>query len=189
MADTALAWHDSADLLGVHVRAFFFDAALADSKANFIERNLPIFRDARPRLLEPRSYRAGELLAQPDAVLEHGSGLICLTHKLTDRRSHERELWPGQLRMDLMLQTIVNAMAVAGDSQLPTAALLRVPNALYHFDPGSPVLECLATHISAAKRYWNESVAVSPSQLANFCETRLRALPGRSTSDDVRVAA
>ena len=180
-----LLWHDEADLLGVRVRAHFFDAAEVDSRASFVERNLPVFREATPRLVgdgEPgRSYRVGELQAQPDAVLEHGDGLLCLNHKLSDRRPHELDQWPAQLRIDFMLQTVIAAMAVAGDCQRPVAALLRLGNVLYQFDPGPAVLECLATHISAARRYWNAPDAVSPSQLASFCEPRLRALPGRGS--------
>ena len=77
-----------------------------------------------------------------------------------------------------MLQCVAAAMAVAGERQQPTAALWRGANLLCPFDPGPPVLECLATHIGAARRYWREATQVSPAQLASFCEPRLRLLPG-----------
>jgi hypothetical protein len=80
-----------------------------------------------------------------------------------------------------MLQCIASAMAVAGQRQQPTAALWRGANLLCQFDPSPPVLECLATHIGAARHYWREALQVSPAQLASFCEPRLRALPGLAT--------
>ena len=77
-----------------------------------------------------------------------------------------------------MLQCLASAMAVAGQRQQATAALWRGANALCQFDPNGPVLECLATHIAAARQYWQEPQFITPAQLATFCEPRLRMLPG-----------
>ena len=181
-----LPWHDEADVLGVRVRVFFFDPAEVDARSDFVARQLPILRGGRTRLLTPegqrQSYRAGALLAQPDAVLAHGDGLLCLGYKGSDGRLHEPAHWRAQWRVDVMLQCIANAMAVAGHCQQPTAALWRGVNVLCQFDPGVALLECLATHIGAARHYWRELQSVSPAQLAAFCEPRLRALPGLATS-------
>lgn len=182
-----LPWHDEADLLGVRVRVFFFDPAEADARDDFVARQLPILRGGRTRLLVPegqqrQSYRAGGLLAHPDAVLAHGDGLLCLGYKSRDGRLHAPAHWRAHWRVDVMLQSIAGAMAVAGHTQKPTAALWRGTNVLCQFDPGVAVLECLATHISAARHYWRELQFVSPAQLAAFCEPRLRALPGLATS-------
>ena len=181
-----LDWHDTCRLLGVEVHAYFFDPAEVDKRVSFVERYLPVFKQARPRRLgsdsELLNFTAGELTAQPDAVLEHGNGLLCLTYKHTDRLAVQRERWIQQLRVDAMLQSIAGAMAVAGARQLPTVALLRFGNALFHFAPCPPVLECMATNITAARRYWNAPVAVNSLQLASFCESRLRNLPGIGAS-------
>lgn len=181
-----LPWHDDAEVLGVRVRVFFFDPAAADAAPDFVARQLPILRGSGARLLAPegqrQSYRAGGLLAQPDAVLSHGDGLLCLAYKGGDGRLHQPAQWRAQWRVDVMLQCIASAMAVAGQCQKPTAALWRGANLLCQFDAGVAVLECLATHIGAARHYWRELQAVSPAQLAAFCEPRLRALPGLSTS-------
>jgi hypothetical protein len=180
--NSELPWHDEADLLGVRVRAFFFDPAEVDARTDFVARQLPLLQGCGARLLAPEgqriSYRAGDLVAQPDAVLSHGSGLLCLNYKGGDGRLHDVVHWRTQWRVDVMLQCIAEAMAVAGECQIPTAALWRGTNALCQFDPGPPLLECLATHVAAARRYWNEPLQVSPAQLASFCEPRLRALPG-----------
>jgi hypothetical protein len=185
---TALPWHDEADLLGVRVRVHFFDPAAAEAGADFAERQLPLLRGCGVRLLAPegqrQAYRAGGLLAQPDAVLAHGDGLLCLSYKGGDGRLLQRARWRAQWRVDVMLQCIASAMAVAGHCQQPTAALWRGANLLCQFDPGVAVLECLATHIGAARHYWRALQTVSPAQLAAFCEPRLRALPGLATSAD-----
>lgn len=181
-----LAWHGEADLLGVRVRVHFFDPAQADAAADAVGRLVPILAGSGARLLAPEGqrqpYRAGSLLAQPDAVLAHGEGLLCLSYKGSDGRLVHPAQWLAQWRVDVMLQCIANAMAVAGQTQRPTAALWRGANLLAQFDPGVAVLECLATNISAARHYWRELQVVSPAQLAAFCEPRLRALPGLATS-------
>jgi hypothetical protein len=182
MTAELIDWHDEADVLGVRVRAWFFDPATAAALADPVSQLLPLLADAPPQPLAPlgerRSHRVGALLAWPDAVLVHGDGLLCLSHKGGDGRLHERHAWQAGLRVDAMLSAIAHAMAVAGDRQRPTVALWRAANVVYQFAPSPPVLECLATNITAARLYWNEPQTVSPAQLASFCEARLRALPG-----------
>ena len=177
-----LHWHADAVLLGVRMHAHFFDPEQVNLRATFVERFLPVFRQARPRLLgdgtQRLNYIAGDLCAQPDAVLEHGNGLLCLTYRHTERLQVDRASWATQIRVDAMLQSIASAVSVAGARQLPTAALLRIGNALLLFSPSPPVLECLASNIASARRYWNTANAVTASQLAGYCEPLLRRLPG-----------
>lgn len=184
--DAALNWHAEADLIGVHARAFFFDAAVVDAGADRAARDLPVFRRARPTPFGAdtrASFVVGDLVAQPDAVFEHGDGLICLLRRSGEHDAHDPDRWPRQLGADAMLQAIAAAMAVAGQTQRPTAALLRCRNVLYQFDPGPPVLEFLATHIAEARRHCGEPRQVTAAQLARFCEPLLRAQALRSTSD------
>lgn len=179
--DTPLRWDDEQVLLGVAVRAHFFDPQAVDGQPDWVARLLPLLGRSLPRPLqaedERKAYTVGDLQATADAVFEHGGGLLCLSHRNGDRRPHDRERWPRQLRVDAMLQSIVAAMAVSGQCQRPTVALLRCHNVVYQFDPGPPVLECLATGIGAAKRYHGEAGCISGQQLAAFCEPQLRALP------------
>ena len=178
----ALPWHDEVDLLGVRVRAYFFDPVEVDARSGFVERQLPILQGAPAQPLAPEgqreAYQVSGLRARPDAVLAHGNGLLCLTYKGGDGRWLDARQWRGQWRVDVMLQCIAAAMAVAGQRQRPTAALWRGVNLMCQFDPSPPVLECLATNIAAAQQYWHQASCVSPAQLAAFCEPRLRALPG-----------
>jgi hypothetical protein len=173
------------------VRVHFFDPAEADAAPDFVGRQLPLLRGSGARLLTPEGQRqphqAGGLLAHPDAVLAHGDGLLCLSYRGGDGRLVPPGHWRAQWRVDVMLQSIACAMAVAGHCQKPTAALWRGTNVLCQFDPGVAVLECLATHISAARHYWREAHTVSPAQLAAFCEPRLRALPGLAASAGASV--
>ena len=177
-----LGWHQEADLLGVRVRVFFFDRAEVDARSDFVGRQLPILQGSAARLIAPEgersTYRLAALAAQPDAVLAHGKGLICLSHRGGDGRDVDPRTWRQQWRVDVMLQSIASAMTVAGQCQLPTAAVWRGANVLCQFDPGPLVLDCLATHINAACHYWSQPHTINPAQLASFCEPRLRAMPG-----------
>ena len=85
-----LPWHDEADLLGVRVRVFFFDPAEVDARPNFVDRQIPVLQGSTARLLAPEgqrdTYQLSGLQAQPDAVLSHGNGLLCLSYKGGDGR-------------------------------------------------------------------------------------------------------
>lgn len=187
MHSTDLRWDDEQLLLGVQVRAHFFEPDAVDTRTDWTARLLPVLQGVLPTPLhrdgERGSYVVGDLQACPDAVFAHGNGLICLSYRHADKRAHEPVRWVRQLRMDLMLQAIVSAMAVSGQRQQPTAALLRCHNVLYQFDPSPPVLECLATSIAAAKRYCGDPGQLSVQQLAAYCEPRLRSLPAPPQCD------
>lgn len=176
----ALTWHDEAEILGVRVRVHLFDAARVDARTDRAARLLPIFGDTPPPLDDKAegdaSHAVGTLLARPEAVFRHGNALICLSEG--DGRPRDAENWQRLFRIDAMLTALAAAMAVAGERQRPTVAMLRDAGALYQFDPGSAVLECLATHIGDACRHWEAPKGVSAAQLASFCEPKLRALPG-----------
>src|SRR5690606_30612678 len=107
-APSELRWDDEAELCGIRVRAHFFDPNDVDTQDDFVSRQLPVFKRARPKLLfsetDRKNFVAGELIGQPDAVLSHGSGLISLEYKSNSGRSHERQKWRRQLRLRSMLQ-------------------------------------------------------------------------------------
>jgi hypothetical protein len=177
-----LHWDDDTVVLGIGVRAHFFDPHEADMRPDLVSRRLPVFAVARPRFVgaegERPVFAAGDLWAQPDAVFEHGGGLLCLTYRQTSRLHFDVERWKEQLKADALLKAVADAMAVGGARQVPTAALVRMSNALLLLAPSPQVLECLASSVGAAKRHWKAPQAVSATQLATFCEPLLRSMPG-----------
>ena len=182
--NAGLTWHDEAQILGVRVRVHLFDPAEVDARSDAVARMLPVFTGVLPRREDEGegesrpSFAVGALHAQPEAVFAHGDSLICLVRG--DTRARDRDNWRRLFRIDAMLQTLAAAMTVAGQRQIPTAALLRDCGALYLFDPGSAVLECLASSIGDACRHWESPQGVSAAQLASFCEPGLRVMPGVS---------
>ena len=196
--DRMLHWDDEQELLGVRVRVHFFDADRAAAAADWIDRLLPLLAPARPTALhaqgERGQYTLASLVAHPDGVFEHGNGLICLLDRSADRRPHALEHWPRQLRGDALVQALTAAMAVAGHSQRPTAAMLRCHNAIYQIDPTPAALECVATSLAPALAYCGGQAPLSVQQLAAYCEPRLRGLPagggpvGARTQCDIAFA-
>ena len=179
--DRALRWDDEQELLGMRVRVHFFDAERANAAADWIDRLLPLLVPDRPTALhaqgERGQYTLASLVAHPDGVFEHGNGLICVLDRSADRRSHDLDHWQRQLRGDALVQSLVAAMAVAGQSQRPTAAMLRCHNAVYQIDPTPAALECVGTSLGPALAYCGGQLPLSVQQLAAYCEPRLRALP------------
>lgn len=127
----ALPWHDQATMLGVNVKAHFFNPAVADAQADPALRALPVLLGsslhrplARPEVLAhagdalPR-YQVGALWAVPDLVLRHGGGLISVMRQNGDIRQHEPRVWRDRLRSDLMLQCLATAMAVSDRRACP----------------------------------------------------------------------
>lgn len=176
-----LRWHDEALLGGLRVRAYFVDPHHASADVDARHALATLFGDAAPRLLAPAreggGYRVGDLHAEPDAVFEHGNGVICLWLAAGERLLPPREQWAQQLRLATVVQALIAAMAVAGQTQRPTVALLRTADALYQVDPSPAALECLASHIGAAQRDAGLAGPIGPLQLAAFCVPRLCALP------------
>lgn len=176
------AWHDEADLLGVRVRAWFFEPNAAHASADPVLRLLPLLAGVPVTPLAPAGERpvftAGVLQAQPEMVLTHGSALLCLGNKPVDGRHPTTADWCRQLPAAAVLQAVAMAMAVSAERRQPVVALWRGPNVVYQLDPGSEVLECLATSLGAARHYWGDPPRLTPAQLAGFCEPRLRAVSG-----------
>lgn len=183
VAASPLVWHDETEVLGIGVQVHFFDADEVGARPLFTQRCLPVFGgDALPTLVAGEEHRpifsVGDVWAQPDAVFEHGDGLLCLSHRATARRGMDRQRWRRELRADTVLQALAVTMVVAGARQRPAAALLRMHDALLMLAPQPQVLECLATSVAAARRYWSAPRAVSAVQLARYCEPLLRSTPG-----------
>lgn len=174
----ALEWHDEQLVYGIRIRAYFFDYEVVNKLTDFVNRQLPNFKRARPTLIftenDRKNFVFGELIGQPDAVLTHGEGLISLEYKYKSGRLYDKERWTRQIDLSSVLQSIAGAMVVAGETGKPTAAMLRYHNVFYLLDPDQRVIDFLGAQVSAAKEYWTESRKVSISQLAGYCEARIK---------------
>lgn len=180
MSDAAepMAWHDRREVFGFNVSAFFFDGQAADMEPDFTRRMLPVFKTARPRLIatedDRRNFRVSTVVAQPDAVLAHGQGLISLEYKPQDKRSHRRDRWQEDIPVRGMLQCMVAAIAVSAELNKPTLPLLRCYNALYLLKPYPMVLSKVIKLFEHAPDYWDDYPDVMSSRIAKYCEPWLR---------------
>lgn len=176
----SLPWHEQASRCGFRVNAFFFDADAAQANDDFVERNLPVLRAARPRVLcteqDRRNFVCGELIGQPDAVLEHGEGLIVLEYKSCGGWRHPRYNWDKRLPIRAMLQCLAGAMAVSGELQRPALPVLRLHNVVLQLIPDAQLVAWMADSVPAAKAFHGEMRRVSISQLASFAEDRVREM-------------
>jgi hypothetical protein len=191
----ALEWHDEAILFGIRVRAYFFDQVAVDARDDFVARNLPIFKIACPELVvteaDRKNFIVGELIGQPDAVLRHGDGLISMEFKSNSSHKHDPARWQYQLgnKLKAMLQCIGGAMVVSAALHKPTAAILRFHNVLYHLDPRQELIDLLAHSISGARAYMGESRRVNITQLAEYCDAKVRRDFGVMNAEQQAAAA
>ena len=75
-------WHDTSVIFGVKTKAFFFDAETVQKERELQRRVLPFLNQSSVKTMfteeDRKNFYCGELVAQPDAVFEHGNGLICV---------------------------------------------------------------------------------------------------------------
>ena len=173
-----LVWHDQREVYGFTVKAFFFDGDAAELETDFVRRMFPVFKTARPRLIvtegERRNFRVSTVVAQPDAVLEHGQGLLALEYKPQDRRNHRRDRWSEDIPVPGMLQCLVAAIAVSSELDKPTLPLLRCHNVLYLLKPCPGVLNKALKLFASAPDYWEDYPDVRSSRIARYFEPWLR---------------
>jgi hypothetical protein len=173
-----MAWHDQREVCGFTVCAFFFDGDAAELEPDFTRRMLPVFKTARPRLIsaeaDRRNFRVSTVVAQPDAVLAHGQGLISLEYKPQDKKNHRRDRWHEDIPVRGMLQCLIAAIAVSAEMHKPTVAVLRCHNALYLLKPYPGVLSKVIQLFDQAPDYWGDYPDVMSSRIAKYCEPWLR---------------
>jgi hypothetical protein len=179
MALTELRWHDTRSVFGFTVSCHFFDPVAADAQPDFVRRMLPVFERGRPEVWvmdsEARDFRAGALIARPDAVLRHGTGLLCLEYKTQSGRSHTPERWHREIPTTGMLQCLAASVTVAVETQRAVAPVLRCHNALYLLRPQPEVLSFVLRHAESAAAYWNPGDRlVAAGKLAGYCDAWLR---------------
>lgn len=176
-------WSDQAVLYGVTVKAHFFDADAARREASLPRRVLPFLGALPPKTMfteeDRQNFYYGELVAQPDAVFEHGNGLIAVEYKSVGARPHSPARWRNEVRLKDMLQCLAAGYAVAQTYHKPTACVLRYHNACYLLTPDPAVIGSMLDLIPMARQYHGGAARVSASQIAQFALERVRAaFPG-----------
>jgi hypothetical protein len=189
MAMTELPWHDTRAVFGFSVSGYFFDPHVADVQPDFARRMLPVFQRGRPETWitdsDERDFRAGALIARPDAVLRHGTGLLCLEYKTQSGRSHTPERWHREIPTTGMLQCLATSIAVATETQRAVAPVLRCHNAVYLLRPRPEVLSFLLQSAERAAAYWNpRDRLVAAAKLARYCDPWLRETYAFNDAED-----
>lgn len=175
----SISWHQQATLYGIDVKASFFDANKVNSEHELVRRVLPFFTTAHPKTIftesDRKNFYCEELVAQPDAVFEHGNGLISVEYKSVGGRDHDPAEWQQNIRLKDMLQCLLGGYSVAQTYKKPTACVLRYHNVCYFLIPEFSVMHTILSLIPMAKSYYSEKSRVSSSQLAQFSIDKIRS--------------
>src|ERR1019366_6750636 len=171
-------WHDQAVLYGVQVKAFFFDADAAQIEQNLARRNLPFLGLAplKTMFTEPdrQDFYYGQLVARPDAVFEHGNGLIVVDIRHAGCQPHTREQWQREIKLKDILQCLIAGYTVAQNYQKLTGCVLRYPNVCYLPTPDAGMIGTMLDLIPLAKQYYKVDRRISAAQIALFAVDRVR---------------
>ena len=183
---STITWHDEATIHGIQVKAFFFDGKSAQEETDIHRRALPMLVDApvKPVLVatesDRRNFHFENLVAQPDTVFSHGSGLICVEYKFVGYRDHSRQRWKREIRLVDMLQNIVASYVVAQELKKVTACVLRYHNVAYLLTPQPALIAELRRLAPLGMTYIGDRKRIAARQLADFAETRIEKLyPGQ----------
>lgn len=186
---TQLNWHDQGVIHGIQVKAFFFDGDAAKNDSDLLRRTLPMLADApvKPRVVateeDRKNFYVGQLVAQPDAVFEHGAGQLCIEYKSVGYRNHTRQGWQNEIRLPDMLQCIIASFAVAQETRKVTACVLRYHNVVYLLVPSEELIKLLVGLLPLAMAYYAETRRVAAAQLAKFAVERVqKAYPKAETA-------
>lgn len=150
-----------ADICGAAVEAIFFDPESVSRWDEDSTRLVPFLPARFARLLvteaDRETFSAGELFAQPDAVIELDQGLIALEYKSRGGRMDDPLRWVEALRTKDLLQTALGALALSAESGRPAAPVLRTQNAVYYIRPTPAFRAFLVENISRSAAFLAES--------------------------------
>lgn len=169
-----LTWTDRAPVHGCDVSCWFFDPDVAEDQTDFVRRNLPVLKSGHPTLLfseqDRKNFVAGPLIAQPDAVLRHGLGLLCLEYKSQGGRLHRQHRWQRDIPCKAVLQVVAASIAVSVEMGKTVAPVLRCHNALYFIRPTAELVARMWSALQGATEYWGKGSRVRSSDLAAYLE-------------------
>lgn len=147
-----------ADICGMGIEAVFFPPEEAAADTDPARRLVPFLPAGVGRVLTTEGdgvrFCMGELVAEPDAVIELPAGLIILEVKPKGGRPDDPLNWAQTIREKDLLQTLAAAIAAAHQTGRPAAAVLRTTNAVYFLRPGPAAVKFLADAIEPAHELW-----------------------------------
>jgi len=130
-----------------------------------------------------RTFQAGGLYAQPDAVIAlRAGGVLAVEYKSRGGRMDDPHDIPGSLRPKDLLQTVIGAMVLSASEGVACAPVLRTNNAVYFLRPGKTLATLLAERIGAAVSFvkpYAERSGISASDYAELCVVPAQMLSGR----------
>lgn len=164
-----------ANFCGMSIEAVFFPAAV-NGLTNPVERIVPFLPPEACTLLFKESdratFRAGDLFAQPDAVIRIPGGLVSVEYKSKGGRNDDPERWAEQIREKDLLQAVVNALVLSAEAKEPVAAILRTHNAAYFLRPTAElkrIVECSVEPACAMLRSaGNTRIGIGAADLAGM---------------------
>lgn len=177
-----------ADMLGIGIEAVFFAPEPINRLGDPVLRLAPFLPEDEGELLcresDRRTFQAGGLYAQPDAVIALKSGgVLAVEYKSRGGRLDDPGDIPGSLRPKDLLQTVLGAMVLSASEGVACAPVLRTNNAVYFLRPGRALASLLADRIGAAVAFvkpYAERSGVSASDYAELCIVPARMLAGKS---------
>lgn len=177
-----------ADMLGIGIEAVFFAPETINRLGDPVLRLAPFLPEDEGELLcresDRRTFQAGGLYAQPDAVIALKSGgVLAVEYKSRGGRLDDAGDIPGSLRPKDLLQTVIGAMVLSASEGVACAPVLRTNNAVYFLRPGRALASLLAERIAAADAFvkpYAERSGVSASDYAELCVVPARMLAGKS---------
>lgn len=169
---------------GSDITPYFFDSRKIDKNATFVDRVLPFIRNSSSiKLLytetDKKNFYYGDIVAQPDAVMEQHEHLLSLEYKSltgSNQKLHEKNRWEQQIRLKDVLQAIVNSLQVSIVENKPCVTLLRYVNVVYFISPSKELCEFILQKAPDAKLFHNEKKFVSSSQLCEVIEPLVKKL-------------
>ncbi|MDO5532833.1 hypothetical protein [Sutterella sp.] len=151
-----------ADLCGAGVEAVFFAPETVSRWESDELRLVPFLPQQGAKLLatetDRETFHAGDLFAQPDAVIELSTGLIALEYKSRGGRLEDPLRWAESMRPKDILQTVLAALALSAESGRPVAPVLRTTNAVFFLRPTRELRTLLVTRLPSAAAFLAESL-------------------------------
>ena len=178
------AWRKA---LGIGVEAVFFPAEAVNRLDDPVLCLVPFLPADEGELLcresDRRTFQAGGLYAQPDAVIAlRAGGVLAVEYKSRGGRMDDPHDIPGSLRPKDLLQTVIGAMVLSASEGVACAPVLRTNNAVYFLRPGKTLATLLAERIGAAVSFvkpYAERSGISASDYAELCVVPAQMLSGR----------